>query len=116
MAFGQGARAAVGARLFDARKTRGNRGNIGIAPPPESVCPHFAQSDGWRLTLGHMVGNVKGNEGTMTGAHLGGRGAGRRRGSAAIAAPREVGRRRGHGDGRHHLDLWRTLFWHVCEK
>ena len=49
----------------------------------------------------------------MTGAHLGGRGAGRRRGSASIAAPREVGGRRGHGDGRHHVDLWRTLFWHV---
>ena len=49
---------------FCARKTRGNRGNIGIAPPPESVCWGFAQSDGWRLTLGRMVGNVKGNEAT----------------------------------------------------
>ena len=72
---------------------RGNRGNIGIAPPPESVCSHFAQSEGWRLTLGNMVGNAKGNDETMTGAHLGGRGVGRRRGSAAIAAPRDAGRR-----------------------
>ena len=63
--------------------------------------------------MGHMVGNVKGNDETMTGAHLGGRDAGRRRGSAAIAAPRGFGGRRGHGDGRHHVDLWRTLFWHV---
>ena len=49
--------------VIRARKTRGNRGNIGIAPPPESVCPTFAQSGGWRLALGQMVGNVKGNEG-----------------------------------------------------
>ena len=40
-----------------------------------------------------MVGNAKGNDETMTGAHLGGRGVGRRRGSAAIAAPPEAGRR-----------------------
>ena len=38
----------------------------------------------------------------MTGAHLGGRGAGRRRSCSATAAPREGARRRGHGDGRHH--------------
>ena len=49
--------------FFCARKTRGNRGNIGIAPPPESVFSHFAQSGGWRLALGHMVENVTGNEG-----------------------------------------------------
>ena len=41
----------------------------------------------------------------MTGAHLGGRGACRRRGSAAIAATRGVGGRRSHGDGRHHVDF-----------
>ena len=35
----------------------------GSRPPPESVCPHFAQSDDWRLALGKMVGNVTGNEG-----------------------------------------------------
>ena len=52
----------------------------------------------------------------MTGAHLGGRGAGRRRGNTAEIATRGVGRRRGHGDGRHHVDLWRTLFWHVLAK
>ena len=38
---------------------------------------------------------------------------GRRRGYTKIAASRRVGRRHGHGDGRHHVDLWRTLFWHV---
>ena len=47
---------------FCARKTRGNRGNIGIAPPPDPSCQRFAQSGGWRLALGQMVGNVKGNE------------------------------------------------------
>ena len=38
----------------------------------------------------------------MAGAHLGGRGAGRRRSCSATAAPREGARRRGHADGRHH--------------
>ena len=38
----------------------------------------------------------------MTGAHPGGRGAGRRRGYTKIAAPRGVGWGRGHGNGRHH--------------
>ena len=38
----------------------------------------------------------------MTGAHLGDRGACRRRSRSATAAPREGGRRRGHADGRHH--------------
>ena len=51
----------------------------------------------------------------MTGAHLGGRGAGRRRSYSATTATRVVGGRRGHGDWRHHVDLWRTLFWHVLE-
>ena len=46
----------------------------------------------------------------MTGAHLGGRGAGRRRSSAATAAPREGGRRRGHDDGRHHPRSAARLF------
>jgi len=45
--------------VFRACKTWGNRGNIGIAPPPDPSCQRFAQSGGWRLTLGHMVGNVK---------------------------------------------------------
>ena len=58
-----------------------------------------------------MVGNVKGNEReTMTGAHLGGRGAGRRRGTAAIAGLREIGGRRGHGDEHHHLRPQRSFF------
>ena len=51
----------------------------------------------------------------MTGAHLGGRGARRRRSYSATAAQSVVGGRRGHGDGRHHVDLWRKLFWHVLE-
>ena len=96
--------------VIRARKTRGNRGHVGIAPPPESVCPNFAQSDDWRLTLGHMVGNVKGNEGKMTGAHLGDHGACRQRSCSATAAPCEVARRRGHGDERHHPRPQRSFF------
>ena len=38
----------------------------------------------------------------MTGAHLGDRGACRRRSCSVTAAPREGARRRGHGDGHHH--------------
>ena len=32
---------------------------------------------------------------------------------SATAAQSVVGGRRGRGDGRHHVDLWRTLFWRV---
>ena len=46
----------------------------------------------------------------MTGAHLGGRGACRRRSCSATAAPREGGRRRGHRDGRHHPRPQRGFF------
>ena len=46
----------------------------------------------------------------MTGAHLGGRGAGRRRSCSATAAPREGARRRGHADGRHHPRPQRSFF------
>ena len=46
----------------------------------------------------------------MTGAHLGGRGACRRRSRSATAAPREGGRRRGHADGRHHPRSVARLF------
>ena len=35
----------------------------GVSSLSSSLCSNFAQSDGWRLALGHMVGNVKGNEG-----------------------------------------------------
>ena len=50
----------------------------------------------------------------MTGAHhLGDRGARRRRSRSATAAQSVVGGRRSRGDGRHHVDLWRTFFWHV---
>ena len=68
------------------------------------LLPH---SGDWRLVaLGNMVENAKkGTRDAMTGAHLGGRGACRRRGSAAIAATRGVGGRRSHGDGRHHVDF-----------
>ena len=46
----------------------------------------------------------------MTGAHLGDRGACRRRSCSATAAPREGGRRRGHADGRHHPRSIARLF------
>ena len=60
MAFEQGAREVVWVWLF-ALARRGGVG--GMSPPPESVCPNFAQqSDDWRLALGNMVGNVNGNE------------------------------------------------------
>ena len=49
----------------------------------------------------------------MTGAHLGGRGACRRRSCSATAAPREGGRRCGHGDGRHHPRAAAQLFWQL---
>ena len=50
----------------------------------------------------------------MTVAHLGGRGAGRRRSYSATAAPAwSAGVVAMVIDGRHHVDLWRTLFWHV---
>ena len=52
----------------------------------------------------------KGTRRPMTGAHLGGRGVCRRRSCSAIAAPREVGRRGGHGDGRHHPRPQRSFF------
>jgi len=47
----------------------------------------------------------------MTGAHLGGRGACRRRSCSATAAPREGARRRGHADGRHHPRSIARLFF-----
>ena len=46
----------------------------------------------------------------MTKPHLGGRGAGRQRGNTAEIAPRVVGRRRGHRDGRHHPRPQRGFF------
>ena len=52
----------------------------------------------------------QGTRGTMTGAHLGDHGACRRRSCSATAAPREGGRRRGHGDGRHHPQPVAQLF------
>ena len=60
----RGAWAAVGPRLavIQARKTRGNRGNIGITPPRSMHFRVFLQSGDWRLALGDVVGNVKGNE------------------------------------------------------
>ena len=52
----------------------------------------------------------QGTRGTMTGAHLGGRGAYRRRSCSATAAPREGGRRRSRRDGRHHPRPQRSFF------
>ena len=89
--------------VIRACKTWGNRGDIGIAPPPRSpfvpTLPKVTIS-GWRW--GTWWEMPQGTRETMTGAHLGGRGAGRQRGNTAEIAPREVGRRRGHGNGRHH--------------
>ena len=62
----------------------------------------------WRL--GTRWEMSRGTRGTMTGAHLGDRGACRRRSCSATAAPREGGRRRGHGDGRHHPRSVAQLF------
>ena len=98
---------------FCARKTRSNRGNIGIAPPPESACPNFAQSGDWRLALGHMVGNVTGNEGNNDRRSPRRSWCGSTTQLQCDRRTRVVGGRRSHGDGRHHVDLWRTLFWHV---
>ena len=58
----------------------------------------------------------QGTRGTMTGAHLGDRGACRRRSCSATAAPREGGRRRGHGDGRHHPRPQRSFFRNFCQR
>ena len=64
---------------------------------------------GWRW--GKWWEMSKGTRGTMAGAHLGGRGAGRRRSCSATAAPREGARRRGHADGRHHPRSVARLFF-----
>jgi hypothetical protein len=110
MAFEQGARAAVGARLF-ALARRGAIGGTSGSRPPRSpyvgVLPKVAVG-GWRW--GKWWEMSKGPRGTMAGAHLGGRGAGRRRSCSATAAPREGGRRRGHADGRHHPRSVARLF------
>ena len=63
---------------------------------------------GWRW--GAWWEMSKGTRGTMTGAHLGDRGAYRRHSCSATAAPREGARRRGHGDGRHHPRPQRSFF------
>ena len=95
---------------FCARKTWGRRGHIGIAPPPDPICQRFAQSDGWRLMLGHMVGNVKGNEGNDDRRSPRRSWCGSTTQLQRDRRTRVVGGRRGHGDGRPHVDLWRTLF------
>ena len=63
---------------------------------------------GWRW--GTWLEISKGTRETMTGAHLGGRGARRRRNYSAIAPPRGVGGRHGHGDGRDHPRPQRSFF------
>ena len=93
-------------RSQDAGQSGGHRDR---APPRSPFVPTLPKVaiGGW--SWGTWWEMSRGTRRQMTGAHLGGLGAGRRRGSAAIAAPREGGRRSGHGDGRHHVDLWRTL-------
>ena len=110
MPFGQGARAAVGPRLFTLARRGAIGGTSGSRPPRE----YYVQTEpkvtigGWRW--GTWWEMSQGTRGTMTGAHLGGRGACRRRSCSATAAPREGGRRRGHGDGRHHPRPQRSFF------
>ena len=75
--------------FFCARKTWGRRGHVGIAPPLRRLyVPTFPKVaiGGWRW--GAWWEMPKGMRETMTGAHLGGRGARRRRSCSAIAAPR----------------------------
>ena len=75
------------AAVIHARKTRGNRGNIGVAPPRSKyvrVLPKVT-INGWRW--GTWWEMSKGTRETMTSAHLGGRGAGRRCSCSATAAP-----------------------------
>ena len=88
-------------------------GTSGSRPPGVRVslfCPKL------RLAVG--VGEHGGKchrerGGTMTGAHLGDRGACRRRSCSATVAPREGARRRGHGDGRHHPRPQRSFFHQI---
>ena len=110
MAFEQGARGAVGDRLFTLAR-RGAIGGTSGSRPPRSPCagvlPKVAVG-GWRWGTWWEMSKL--TRGTMTGAHLGGRGAGRRRSCSATAAPREGARRRGHADGRHHPRPQRSFF------
>ena len=87
MAFEQGARVAVGSRLFTLAR-RGAIGGPSGSRPPRSpyvgVLPKVAVG-GWRW--GKWWEMSKGTRGTMTGAHLGGRGAGRRCSCSATGPP-----------------------------
>ena len=59
--------------------------------------------------------NVRSWQRAKTGAHLRRSWCGSTTQLQRDRRTRVVGGRRGHGDGRHHVDLWRTLFWHVLE-
>ena len=89
MAFGQGPRAAVGPQLFALARRGVIGGTSGSRPPRSPFVPLLPKVSvgGWRW--GKWWEMSKGTRGTMTGAHLGGRGAGRRRSCGATAAPRE---------------------------
>ena len=95
-------RAAV-PRLFTLARRGAIGGTSGSRPPRSPFVPTFPKKvtvGGWRWGTWWEIS--KGTRGAMTGAHLGDRGACRRRSCSATAAPREGGRRRGHGNGRHH--------------
>ena len=100
--------------MFFALARRGAIGGTSGSRPPRSTyvgaLPKVAIR-GWRW--GTWWEMSQGTRGTMTGAHLGDRGACRRRSCSATAAPREGGRRRGHGDGRHHPRPQRSFFHQI---
>ena len=101
MALAQGARAVVWVWLFTLAR-RGAIGGTSGSRPPRSPCfPILPEVTirGWRW--GTWWEMSQGTRETMIGAHLGGRGACRRRSSTKIAPPRRVCRRGIHGGGRH---------------
>ena len=110
MAFQQGAREVVGKWLFTLARCGAIGGTSGSRPPRSPCFPILPKVTirGWRWGTWWQM--PQGTRGTMTGAHLGDRGACRRRSCSASAAPREGGRRRGHADGRHHPRSIARLF------
>ena len=110
MTFQQGARVALGSRLVEVARRGAIGGTSGSRPPRSPFGPTLPKVTigGWRWGIWWEMS--QGTRGTMTGAHLGDRGAGRRRSCSATAAPQEGARRRGHGDGRHHPRPQRSFF------
>ena len=89
MTFQQGARGVLGGCFFALARRGGVGGMSGSPPPLRRLCvPTFPKVaiGGWRW--GAWWEMPTGMRETMTGAHLGGRGARRRRSCSAIAAPR----------------------------